>query len=84
MSLYYYQCTKSNLILYSSYVSALPTIYHVDENSQVAEPIMIPVASTVIPLVLFKPIIFDRRISLLPNSRSTIALDTLVRGLAPS
>ena len=58
MNLDYYQYTKSNLILYSSYVSALPTIYHVDENSQVAEPIMIPVASTVIPLVLFKPIIF--------------------------
>ena len=32
------------------YANALPTIYHIDKNSQVAEPVMIPVASTVIPL----------------------------------
>lgn len=30
--------------------NALPTLYSVDEESHVAEPVMIPIASTVIPL----------------------------------
>ena len=40
----------STILFTFSFAAALPTIYHVDEESHVAKAVMIPVASTVIPL----------------------------------
>ena len=43
-------CVCDSLLLVGVSPSPLPTLYEVDEGSDVAKPVMIPVASTAIPL----------------------------------
>ena len=46
-----YSIKKTHLYHYSSQmVSSMPTLYNVDNNTNEGEAVMVPVASTVIPL----------------------------------